>query len=99
MPVNTANTGCFMRENLNYLFTFSAEKYILDFTTLDQVEELLDPEKFYRANRQYIVHIDAIQIVKPYENAKLRIATKSPLKFDIDSSREKAPAFKKWLDR
>src|SRR4051812_41082317 len=60
IPVNTTDIACFMRENLNYIFTFTGEKYILDLTTLDEVEELLDPQKFYRANRQYILHIDAI---------------------------------------
>jgi len=99
IPVNVSDAACFMRENLNYLFTFSGEKYILDYATLDEVEELLDPNKFYRANRQFIVHIDAIQSVKPYENSKLKLILKLPLKFDIDISREKAPAFKKWLDR
>jgi DNA-binding LytR/AlgR family response regulator len=99
IPVNTNNIACFMRDNLNYLFTFSGEKYILDFTTLDEVEELLDPKKFYRANRQFIIHIDAIQSVKPHENAKLTAILKTPLKFEADISREKAPAFKKWFDR
>jgi DNA-binding LytR/AlgR family response regulator len=99
IPVNTTNIACFMRENLNYLFTYTGDKFIIDFTTLDEVEELLDPQKFYRANRQYIVHIDAIQNVKPHENAKLRVTLKAPLKFEVDISREKAPAFKKWLDR
>ncbi len=99
LPVNTGNIACFVRENLNYLFTFTGEKYILDFSTLDEVEELLDPKKFYRANRQFIIHIDAIQSVKPHENAKLTAIIKPPLKFEADISREKAPAFKKWLDR
>lgn len=99
IPVNTTDVACFMRENLNYLFTFSGEKYILDVTTLDEVEELLDPQKFYRANRQYIIHIDAIQSVKPHENSKLTASLKAPWKFNVDISREKAPAFKKWFDR
>ena len=99
IPVNTKDIACFMRENLNYLFTFNGDKYILDFTTLEEVEELLDPQKFYRANRQYIIHIDAIQSVKPHENAKLAVYLKPPLKYEVDISREKAPAFKKWFDR
>ncbi len=99
IPVNTNDIACFMRENLNYLFTFSGEKYILDFATLDEVEELLNPQKFYRANRQFIVHVDAIQSAKPHENAKLTLTLKQPLKFEVDISREKAPAFKKWFDR
>jgi DNA-binding LytR/AlgR family response regulator len=99
IPVSTSNIALFTRDNLNYLYTFSGERYILDFATLDEVEELLDPKKFYRANRQFIIHIDAIQSVKPHENAKLTAILKAPLKFEVDISREKAPVFKKWLDR
>lgn len=99
LPVMTKNIACFYRDNLNYILTFSGEKHILDFTTLDEVEELLDPKIFYRANRQSIVHIDAIQSVKPLENQKLVLTLKPPLKMEQDVSREKAPGFKKWFDR
>lgn len=99
LPVSTKDIAYFYRENLNYLITFSGDKYILDFTTLDEVEELLDPKVFYRANRQSIIHIDSIQSVMPRENQKLVITLKAPLKMELDMSREKAPGFKKWFDR
>ncbi|HEX5654805.1 MAG TPA: LytTR family DNA-binding domain-containing protein [Chitinophagaceae bacterium] len=100
MPVNTRDIACFVKEALNYIYLFNGDKHLLDFTTLDEVEELLDPRQFYRANRQYIINVDAIQAVKPMENAKLNIRLKEPNhKFEIDMSREKAPVFKKWLDR
>jgi DNA-binding LytR/AlgR family response regulator len=99
IPVPTREIACFYRENLNYLHTFSGDKYILDYTTLEEIEELLDPKIYYRANRQYIVHIDAIQSVKPHENQKLTLTLKSPLKIEADISREKAPGFKKWFER
>ncbi len=99
IPIETTTIACFAKENLNYLYTFNGDKYILDFTTLEEVEELLDPKIFYRANRQYIIHINSIQSVKPHENQKLSVLLKAPLKMEIDISREKAPAFKKWLDR
>ena len=99
LPIMTKDIACFVRENLNYLFTFSGEKYILDYTTLEEIEELLDPRKFYRANRQSIIHINAIQSIKPHENQKLTLTLKVPLKMEQDVSREKAPAFKKWFDR
>ena len=98
-PVQTKDIASFYRDQLNYLITFSGEKYILDFTTLDEVEELLDPSLYYRANRQAIIHIDSIQSVKPIENQKLVITLKAPLKMVLDMSREKAPAFKKWFER
>jgi DNA-binding LytR/AlgR family response regulator len=99
IPVDAKDIACFVRDNLNYLYTFNGDKYILDFTTLEDIEELLDPKVFYRSNRQSIVHIDAIQSVKPHENQKLSVHLKAPLKMEFDISREKAPAFKKWFDR
>lgn len=99
IPVDTRDIACFMRDNLNYLYTFAGDKYILDYTTLEDIEELLDPKLFYRANRQSIIHINAVQSVKPHENQKLSVFLKAPLKMEVDISREKAPAFKKWFDR
>ena len=99
IPVATKDIACFVRENLNYIFTFSGEKYIADFVTLEEIEELLDPKLFFRTNRQSIVQIDAIQSVKLHENQKLTLMTKPPLKMELDVSRDKAPAFKKWFER
>ena len=100
MPVSTKDIACFSKETLNYIYLFNGERYMLDANTLDEVEELIDPRQFYRANRQFIINIDAVQTVKPMENAKLTIRLKEPnQKFEIDMSREKAPVFKKWLDR
>jgi Response regulator of the LytR/AlgR family len=99
VPVRTADIACFLRDQLNYLHTFSGEKYLLDYNTMEEIEELLDPQVFYRANRQSIIHIDAIQSVRPHENQKLTVQLKAPLKMEVDISRDKAPGFKKWLDR
>ena len=100
VPVSTLNIACFMRDSLNYIYTFKGEYYSFDFNTLEEVEEVLDAKLFYRANRQFIVHIDSINTVKPLENQKLTIRLKEPNhKFEIAISREKAPSFKKWLNR
>jgi DNA-binding LytR/AlgR family response regulator len=99
LPVAASDIACFLRENLNYLITFSGEKYIIDYVTLEEVEELLDPKLFYRANRQAIVHINAIQSIRLQENQKLTLTLKAPVRMEQDVSREKAPAFKKWFER
>ncbi len=100
MPVNTKDIACFTKETLNYIYLFNGERYLLDMDTLDEVEELIDPRQFYRANRQFVINIEAVQTVKPAENSKLVVRLKEPnQKFEIDMSREKAPLFKKWLDR
>jgi len=100
MPVNTKDIACFSKEVLNYIYQFNGEKNMIDYVTLEEVEELLDPKQFYRANRQFIINIDAIQSVKPVENSKLIIRLKEPNhKLEIDMSRLKSPEFKKWMDR
>lgn len=100
MPVNTKDIACFSKEVLNYIYLFNGERYMIDYVTLEEVEELLDPKQFYRANRQFIINIDAIQTVKPVENSKLIVRLKEPnQKLDIDMSRLKTPEFKKWMDR
>jgi len=100
MPLNTKDIACFSKEVLNYIYLFNGEKYMIDYVTLEEVEELLDPKQFYRANRQFIINIEAIQSVKPVENSKLIIRLKEPnQKLEIDMSRLKSPEFKKWMDR
>jgi DNA-binding LytR/AlgR family response regulator len=99
IPVATKDIACITRENLNYCFTFSGEKYILDFVTLDEIMELLDPHIFYRANRQCIVHVDAIERVQLHDNLKLTLFLRAPQKMQQDVSREKQTAFRKWFDR
>lgn len=99
MPVETADIAVFYKDNLNYLYTFGGEKMIYDFSALEDIEEVLDPKVFFRANRQTILHINAVHVVRPQGNQKLVVQLKSPLKLEVDISREKAPAFKKWMDR
>ena len=99
VPIMTKDIAFFLRDNFIYIYTFGGEKYITDYATLDEIEELLNPRDYYRVNRQSIVHIDSIQRIKPLENQKLVLHLKGTLNVTQDISREKAPAFKKWWER
>jgi DNA-binding LytR/AlgR family response regulator len=100
MPIGTKDIACFSKEVLNYIYLFNGERYQIDYNTLEEIEELLDPKAFYRANRQFIINIEAVHTVKPIENSKLIVKLKEPNhKLEIDMSRLKSPEFKKWLDR
>ncbi|GAB3991992.1 LytTR family DNA-binding domain-containing protein [Spirosoma daeguense] len=99
VPIKTKDIACFAKENVLMLYTFTGERHILDYNSLEEIEELLNPSQFYRANRQHIVNTDAIGRVRLHENQKLTLLLKAPLKLEVDISREKAPVFKKWFDR
>jgi len=98
IPVSTDDIACFTKDNIHYLYTLKGDRHVIDFTTMEDIEELLDPKKFFRANRQSIINIEAVHGIRMHENQKLTVALKSPLKMELDISREKAPAFKKWFD-
>lgn len=97
IPVNTADIAWFRKEVLIYAHTFSGEEYILDNDSLEELESLLDPARFFRTNRQYIIHVNAVDHVIPHSTGKLSVVLLPAKQQQVDVSREKAVAFKKWL--
>ncbi len=75
----------------------NGRRYILDYT-LDQIEEMVNPAKFFRINRKYISSFDAIGEIYSYSNSRLKMELKGCDDNDILISREKVSAFKEWLD-
>jgi DNA-binding LytR/AlgR family response regulator len=96
VPVMQQEIGYFYKEELIYLQTMKNEKLICEHHTLDEIENLLDPELFFRVNRQYIVHIQAVGLIKTTHKG-LTLQLKAPFQLSLDISREKAAAFKKWI--
>lgn len=66
--------------------------------TLEELEKQLNPRFFFRANRQFIIHITAIQNIFNHFNGKLKIEVKDHPDVEVYISREKASAFKAWMD-
>ncbi|GAB3423517.1 LytR/AlgR family response regulator transcription factor [Niabella aquatica] len=66
---------------------------------LEELEEQLDPQFFFRVNRQYILHIDSIESIHKYFGEKAKIVLKRDRKAAVIVSRIKMPLFKLWLDR
>ena len=100
IPVKTTEIAYFVYDTLIYVITKSNEKYSMDYDSMDEVEEMLDPDKFFRVNRQFIVNMTAVQKVWGIENSKMMVKLKEPHQaIEIDLSRQKAPIFKKWLEK
>lgn len=99
VPVESSQIAYIYRDQLIYLITFKNEKHILDYDSLEEVEDLMDPAIFFRANRQHIVHLNSVENFKSDYSGKLAVKLISPFNLIIDISREKAKAFKQWLER
>ncbi len=88
----------FGRNRITTAVTFNGQNHIIDFT-LEALEDQLDPEQYFRANRQIIAHIKSIEKIENYFDGKLKIRLNPPYDEDIVVSRLKAAAFKGWVGR
>ena len=88
----------FYTENkLVFVIDRSGKKYLAD-KTLGELEEILDNNVFFRANRQYIININFIKGFKTYEKVKLQVDLIIPdLNHCIIVSQENSPQFKEWI--
>ena len=87
----------FMSSNkLTSAVTKEGKKYSLP-DALDDIEAQLDPHQFFRANRQFILHYSAITAVHSFFNGKLKVYVRGTSE-EIIVSREKAAAFKHWMN-
>jgi len=84
-------------EKYTYLQNNSGHDYAIDYT-LDQLEDLLDPSKFYRINRKFIVSSSAISDIISFSNSRLQVKLNSNQSDELIVSREKVQEFKKWLE-
>ena len=96
VPIAQDEIAFFHKEELIYVHTLPNERYISEHHTLDELEGLLNPEIFFRASRQYIIHIQSVDRLKTTHKG-LTVQLKPVYKTEIDISREKATAFKNWL--
>lgn len=88
----------FSQDKITYLMKNDGKKYPVE-NTLDEVEEILNPENFYRANRQYIININAIAEIHPYFKGRVKLNLNPAQEADIIISSEKSRGFKDWLDK
>lgn len=96
--VSTDAIECFFSENkATYLHTNTNRSYLID-GALEQVQTELDPEKFFRVNRTFIVQISAIKDIVSYTNSRLKIILNSYNETEIIVSRERVKEFKNWID-
>ena len=87
----------FIKEEIIYLLNKDGKKNITDYRSLDEIEELVDPAVFYRANRQCLIHLPAIESYRTDQTSKLQLKLKS-FKEEIAISKEKAAEFRTWFE-
>jgi DNA-binding LytR/AlgR family response regulator len=84
-------------EKTTYLHTRSHRNYIIDYS-LEELENMLDRERFFKINRKYIVSIEACSQIIAWSNNRLKIDIEGIDDQKIVVARERVRDFKRWLD-
>lgn len=98
LPLDIGEVAYFCtRHELTTLVARDGRRFVLDYT-LEQLDKLLDPALFFRANRQLVLHLSAVRRLHPYFNGKLKLDLHPETADEMLVSREKAAPFKAWLE-
>ncbi len=85
-------------DKATFLIDLKGKSYPLEYS-LGQLEEILDPNDFFRINRQYLIRLSAIQSMHHFSGSRIKVILKNIEDPDILVSRDKTNEFKLWLDR
>lgn len=77
----------------------SSNKYIVDHSLNELEGDLLDPNKFYRINRSFIINLDNLIEMKPYHNGRLALYLNAKSDEAIVVARERVNEFKTWINQ
>ena len=98
IPIADNDTAYFYTENeLVYLITHAGKKHVLDYT-LEQLSTLLDPVRFFRINRQFIVSLGAVQQIHTYFSSRLKLQLQPAAGPEVLVSKGQVKRFKAWLE-
>lgn len=87
----------YSEDGLSFAMKNDGKKIIID-KPLDKIEELLNPESYFRINRKFIVPLESISKIHPYFNSRLKLELTFQNHEELIVSREKVSTFKDWLD-
>ena len=89
----------FICERSLFLQTFAGKTYGIDYS-MEQIQNMVDPDQFYRVNRNFMVNIIAVVKLVSYSASRIKLELIPPFKGDeIIVAREKVTDFKRWIDR
>lgn len=88
---------CFFSENKGtYIHTCDNRNFLIE-TTLELLEQDLDPSEFFRVSRKFIIPLKAIKEIVVHSNSRLKVILPSYKDEEVIVSREKVADFKNWI--
>jgi len=87
----------FVQDEKTWSVDFYGKRSRWQLSTLDTTVEKLDPEKYFRGNRNWIVHRQIVVRVVMLSGRRLKATCRISQEFDLVVSRRCAVKFKEWI--
>ena len=95
--ISMEEVAYFYTENkITYLTTWKGKRHPVDYT-LEKVEEMTNTDTFFRINRQFIIHIDAIKGMQIYSKSRFKVELDPKCTLEAIVSADRSPKFRKWV--
>lgn len=99
VSVEVDNIAYFFSDGrLNFFKTFDNKKYVVDYT-MDELADMLDPDKYYRISRSFFISVGSVDQIHDYFGNRLLLHLKPETEKEAIVSREKVSEFKNWLGK
>jgi DNA-binding LytR/AlgR family response regulator len=97
--IETAEVNYFYSdEKITFMVTADGQRLPIDYS-LDKLASLLDPKRFFRVSRQYLVAFDAIENVLTHYKGKLKLELTPKARHEVFVSGDRMTDFKEWLGK
>ncbi|MEO5998410.1 MAG: LytTR family DNA-binding domain-containing protein [Chitinophagaceae bacterium] len=83
---------------LNFFKTYDNRKFVVDYT-MDELEVMLDPDKYFRISRSFYISVESVDQIHDYFGNRLLLHLKPAVDKEALVSREKVSDFKKWMGK
>lgn len=99
VPVNLDDVVCFYSKERNTQVYLKDSRVFQFNRTLDSIINSVDPSRFFRANKQYIVAKDSVKEIVIWFDSRLRLNMQIELPEPLFISKNKAAEFKIWMTK
>lgn len=88
----------FSQERFIFFKTFDNQKFLLEYR-MEQLENILSPDSFFRINRSYIVSLQTVKEIHAYFGNRLKLYLSPAADKEVIVSRKRVTDFKEWLGK
>jgi DNA-binding LytR/AlgR family response regulator len=99
IPLDADNIAAFIKLEIIFAIEAGGKQYITEYRSLDEIQEIIDPDCFFRANRQTLINRRYVKQIKSDDSNKIHVLTNIPGLEEVMVSKDKASEFKRWLGK